>query len=206
MFGAVCSGRPIQLASQVEANKYVITIPNGMNVNFVTIFLLPNQVFDNNYTALIYIQLPNSDFNLLGGLNVNKPSAIYKLNNHSPGHNNSGVMDDIDMNVDGGGSGDVNNDANQAINIGISIELNGAAEIQLQLIPKNVSSSNSTSSIKPADTAILANKIVGHAYNYLSGFVDNNGKVPMKAFDTWWDKFKVKLQNNPNFLNELQDN
>lgn len=195
MFGAVCSGRPIQLASQVEANKYVITIPNGMNVNFITIFLLPNQQFDDNYTALVYIQLPNSEFNLLGGLNTGKPSAIYKLNNKD--NANSGVMDDIDMNVDGSN--------NQVINIGISIELNAAAEIQLQSIAKNPATSTSTALVKPNDTANLANKIVGHAYNYLGGFIDNSGKVPIKAFDTWWDKFKIKLQNNPNFLNELQN-
>lgn len=206
MFGAVCSGRPIQLANQVETTKYVIAIPNSSNVNYVTVFLLPQTEFtDSNFTALVYFQLPNSTkFKLLGGLNPLKPSAIYKINNNDNSKQNATQLDDIDM----------NDSANAAstINIGISIEPTPQAEALLAEAKSNVSAltpvplkPTSGNTKNPQDTAFLANQIVTHAYNYLSGFVDATGKVPMKAFDTWWEKFKNRLVSNPNFLDELKN-
>ncbi|EGW33865.1 uncharacterized protein SPAPADRAFT_59235 [Spathaspora passalidarum NRRL Y-27907] len=206
LFGAVCSGRPIQMAQQVENTKYVITIPNASNVSYITIFLLPNSSFtDTNYTALVYFQLPNSqEYKLLGGIGPNKPSAIYKLNNNATKVNNQ--SDEIDMDM---GEGPVDSADTTTINIGISIE---PSELASQLIEQAKVSQTSALVVAPKpvprapnDTAQLANKIVGHAYNFLGSFVDTSGKVPIKAFDNWWDKFKMKLQNNPNFLEELQE-
>lgn len=206
MFGAVCSGRPVQLALQVEPTKYVLTIENAATINHVAVFLLPQTEFtDPNFTALVYFQLPNSaDFRLLGGLNPVKPSAIFKLNN-TTGLSTSYLADDDAMN-----DADAAVSANSTINIGISIEPTPQAE-QLLLAEKQKNSSalvsrSNTPKVAPKaplDIANLANRIVKHAYNYLSGFVDPAGKVPMKAFDAWWDKFKTRLQTNPNFLEEL---
>ncbi|KAK6873145.1 Protein OPI10 [Candida tropicalis] len=210
VFGAVCSGRPMVMAQQVDQTKYVISIPNASNVSYITIFLLPNSPFvDNNYTALVYFQLPSSDgssseYKLLGGINPSKPSAIYKLNNKNT-HAASRSPDDIDMD-----SAPVDTNDNTTINIGISIEPTPQAE-QLILQARNsnslvpTSKPTTTAAKSPSETAVLANKIVGHAYNYLASFIDNSGKVPIKAFDNWWDKFKAKLNNNPNFLNELDN-
>lgn len=176
----------------------MISIPNSANVNFVTIFLLPNSEFvDVSFTALIYFQLPNSqEFKLLGGINPNKPSAIYKLSNFRPASHVPTNDDDLEID-DNSQQGD--------IQIGISIEPTPQAEVLLanekaqvtkQLPPPLVPKT-------PSETAALANKIVGHAYNYLGSFIDASGKVPMKAFDSWWDKFKTKLANNPSFLDQL---
>lgn len=208
MFGAICSGRPIQLANQVETTKYVITVPNSSNVSHIAIFLLPQTEFvDPNFTALVYFQLPNSnEFKLLGGLNPLKPSAIYKLNNNNV-KSNSTQLDDIDMNESTPETGD------GTINIGISIEPTPQAELLLdqekqkqQQAATSLVPSTSTSTVapnNPQEIAVLANKIVTHAYNFLGSFVDANSKVPMKAFDSWWEKFKSKLSNNPGFLDEL---
>lgn len=202
MFGALCSGRPLQLATQVADNKFVITIPNALKISHIAIFILPQQEFDINYTALVFFQLPNSqEFRLLGGLNAAKPSGIYKLT--IPG--GSAVSASNDMMEDDV----IDNTDNYTINIGLSVELNQQAQIQLDQ-EKSQQQGNSTALVKPkpptpnVNITQLANKIVGHAYNYLTGFVDNNGNVPIKIFDNWWDKFKSKMNNNPNFLNELE--
>lgn len=204
MFGAVCSGRPIQLAQQVEPTKWVFTMNNASNVNHIAIFLLPQSDFtDPNYTALVYFQMPNSEFKLLGGLNPNKPSAIFKLNNTSKVTQSHFADDDDAMNDDLGDSGA----ANVVLNIGIAIEPTPQAEVLLQQekqkTTRTILPSAQQAPQAPLDIASLANKIVTHAYNYLGSFIDSSGKVPMKAFDNWWDKFKMKLANNPNFLNEL---
>lgn len=202
MFGAVCSGRPIQLAQQVEPSKFVIAIPNASKVNHMAIFLLPQTEFtDVNFTALVYFQLPNlSEFKLLGGLNPLKPSAIFKLNTAGPALN---AMDEDEVMNDGDASD------TEVLNVGISIEPTPQAEALLEqekakhrtIMPAEKPSVPAP--LAPQDIAALANKIVAHAYNYLGGFVDSAGKVPMKQFDNWWLKFKTKLSNNPNFLNEL---
>ncbi|CAK7890815.1 protein Opi10p [[Candida] anglica] len=219
MFGAVCSGRPIQLATQVEPTKYVITIPNAAHVSHIAVFLLPQTEFtDPNYTGLVYIQMPgSSEFILSGGLNPLKPSGIFKLSQGkiTTGQGQDQVIDDVDMNIDE--SVATGGDVEATINIGISIEPTQQAEILLQEEKaKKMGNSNqmvptsakpavapTTTKVTPSDTAVLANRIVTHAYNYLGSFLDDSGKVPMKAFDSWWDKFKTKLQNNPSFLNEM---
>lgn len=226
IFGAICLGRPMILAEQVDQTKFVINIPNASNISYITIFILPNSPFvDSNFTALIYFQLPRDggpgattaneapEFKLLGGINPNKPSAIYKISNIHP--TTKRADDGLDMDMGGGEPIDLSDSV--SINIGISIEPTPQAE-QTILQSKQNNNINSNNALvatsnqqqqpavnTPDSTAKLANKIVGHAYNYLASFIDPQGKVPIKAFDNWWDKFKTKLQNNPNFLNEIQD-
>lgn len=47
-------------------------------------------------------------------------------------------------------------------------------------------------------------KIAQNLFNYLSGFAvrDASGKdvVPMDAFRRWWDKFQVRVENDPEYL------
>ncbi|OBA21987.1 DUF775-domain-containing protein [Metschnikowia bicuspidata var. bicuspidata NRRL YB-4993] len=209
MFGAVCSGRPMQLAQQVEPTKYVFSIPNAGNISHVAVFMLPQTEFvDLSFTALVYFQLPAlPEFKLLGGLNPNKPSSIFRLKNAGAGlRSSSHTLDEDDM----------MNDAETTVageetvlNIGISIEPTVEAEVLLQQERTRQKTITLPPSQAPAapkaplDIAVLANQIVKHAYNYLGGFIDATGKVPMKVFDNWWDKFRMKLSNNPNFLSEL---
>lgn len=184
----------MEVARQVEPAKWVFSIPNAANINHIAIFLLPQTDFtDVNYTALVYFQLPDlADFKLLGGLNPAKPSAIFRLS-HSAKPTSSYLADDDTMNDDPAIDESV-------LNIGISIEPTAQADV---LLAEAKPAAPKSPAPQPLDIAALANKIVKHAYNYLGSFIDSSGKVPMKAFDNWWDKFKTKLGNNPNFLNEL---
>ncbi|ODQ77745.1 hypothetical protein BABINDRAFT_163147 [Babjeviella inositovora NRRL Y-12698] len=200
MFGAVCSGRPMQTANQVGPNKYVLTIPNGSNLNHVAIFLLPNNEIPYDYSCLVYFQLPTSpeDFKLLGAISAVKPSAIFKFNSTTASQNTA-YLDDESMMDDVPASGD--------IVIGISIETTAQAEMLLQQAKQVPPQSNALvrhSQPQLSDTAVLANRIVAHAYNFLGGFIDEQGKVPISRFDDWWSKFKAKLQNNPRFLDNVE--
>ncbi|CCH40524.1 hypothetical protein BN7_57 [Wickerhamomyces ciferrii] len=205
MFGSICSGRP-------DTNKYAINIENGLKISHITLFLLPNIDLDPQFAALIFFQLPNQDFKLFGSISSTKPSAIFKLNNSI--QTSPQIMDEMDMDTDSP------NDPINNITVGISIEPIADAERQLaeakalsqqqQAIGKQkaltaTAFNSSVTPNNPNTTAILANKIVKHAYNYLTGFIDDQGKINIKYFDNWWDKFKTRLQNDPKFLDNEQE-
>lgn len=211
MFGAICSGRPVQLATQMDQTKFVISIPQASKVQHVVVFILPNSEFlDPNYTALVYFQLQvngNDEYRLLGGLNPLKPSAIYKLSGITGAGSQQATAEDVGMMDD-----NVSDDQN-TINIGISIEPTPEAERLLaeekQRRQKLLPAPNPALTTAPAppvtanEVTTLAKKIVGHAYNYLGSFIDAQGKVPMKAFDNWWEKFKHRLNTDPKFIANL---
>lgn len=204
MFGIVCSGRPVQIAEQIEPMKYVITLPNAENINYVTLFLLPNTEFvDPNYTALVYILLPNSqEFKLLGGINPLKPSAIYRIRGLSTSAGSQfGDVNDVKMDETPG--------VNCTVQIGILVEVTAQAESILAQ-SKNVTTSASgsvptSSSNSYISTDNLANQIVKNAYNFISGFTDEKGNVPISVFDKWWAKFKQRLASDPQFLDKVMD-
>lgn len=111
---------------------------------------------------------------------------------------------------------DFSNDPLNNITVGISIEPIADAERQLEESkalaqsskPKQLTATAFNGSVTPSNpntTAILAGKIVKHAYNYLTGFIDNEGRINIKYFDNWWDKFKTRLQNDPKFLDAEQE-
>lgn len=101
------------------------------------------------------------------------------------------------------------------INVGISLEPLSVVEAMLEqqrvqqeqakaLHSSGTSASSNGSKVQDADSiAVLANKIVTHAYNFLSSFTDSSGKVPMRVFDDWWAKFKSRLASDPKFLEGL---
>lgn len=209
MFGVVCSGRPIELAQQVEPTKYVIELQNAATINHLAVFLLPQTEFtDTNFTALVYFKLPQqAEFKLLGGLNPARPLAIFRLNNPGAKTATSHALDDDSM-------GDADPTPDQGtLSIGISIEPTVQALVLLQQLAASTQTPGTatpaatgpgaSAAPRPLDVMGLANKIMRHAHNYLSGFVDAAGNVPMKTFDTWWDKFRTRLAQNPGFLDHI---
>ncbi|CDK29830.1 unnamed protein product [Kuraishia capsulata CBS 1993] len=207
MFGACISGYPVAVATEVEPLKYTIQFSGiRRNVSHFCLFLLPGVPFDPGYTALVYYQISSkvedlsrpNEFTLFGGLMASKPSAIFKMSNP---YASSGATDaDMGMDMDFG------DDANSVdITIGISIEPNAQAALALSKVSKPQSSAlvpKSGSNITSPHELMVstANKIIGKAYNYLSGFADNNNKVDISKFNEWWTRFISKYESDPNYL------
>ncbi|CCD23001.1 Opi10p NDAI_0A08480 [Naumovozyma dairenensis CBS 421] len=78
-----------------------------------------------------------------------------------------------------------------------------SSSLALMKPTRNITTAGQLARLYPALTQELAGKIVQHAYNYLSGFLDSMGNVSIKRFDTWWDKFKKRLANDGTFLDEV---
>ncbi|GMM56211.1 Opi10 protein [Maudiozyma humilis] len=227
MFAAVAAGNPLQLSSEVaDSNGLQHTIAlsstKSRACSHITLFILPNVTFPENFIATVYFKLAaNAEFQLFGYLSLEKPSAIFKV--RLPGSSAPQPGDglgEIDMDEDGdSGPGD-----KALVTIGISIEPReaGLQKVQAWRAERASAASRNTSTLvlsRPAGPAIatagqlakayplltrdLAAKIVQHAYNYLSGFLDANGNVSIKRFDTWWDKFRNRLENDGTFLDEI---
>jgi hypothetical protein len=135
-----------------------------------------------------------------------KQSAIYRINSNArPAVNTIADMDDM-----------MDDEAGAAIveefdvTVGISIEPAAQAQsmIEQQRMARTSHQNAGVPTSKPApqrpeDITTLANKIVEHAYNFLGSFTTPDGKVPMKAFNDWWAKFKSRLASDPKFLDNL---
>lgn len=230
MFGSTISNRPVTISQQLTPQNHAITFNNVpvKPIYHLSVFMLPNIPFDPNYTALVYYQIqtnrsdnnqpsmeltsPN-EFKLLGFLNQEKQSSIFKLN---PGklittrEQNTHQEGDIDMDMDI----DLSSATVESVNviIGITIEANDIALRQLESLKmsqqiRNKSSFNTTTApIKLEQQQVLAvsNKIIGNAYNFLSSFADGYNKVDLNKFNDWWNKFKVKMANEPDYLEKME--
>ncbi|SCU90539.1 LANO_0D09120g1_1 [Lachancea nothofagi CBS 11611] len=233
MFAAIASGNPLQLSTEVPNSNslqhtIVLSSTKPKSYSHISLFILPNVTFPPDFAGTVYFKLsPTEEFKLFGYLSAEKPSAIFKV--RIPNANNSGAADDgdglgeIDMEDDISGAGQPACNISEII-IGISIEPKDQALAKLQEIKLQQASGESSSSlvvarasqagitspgqlaqIYPILTQQLAAKIVKHAHNYLTGFLDLQGNVPIKAFDAWWNKFKMRLEKDGQFLNEVTE-
>lgn len=190
-------------------------IPDAAKINHLVVFLLPNITLPVGTAASVYIQLPNKDFEILGQLTNQKPSAIFRINNSAASSQltKQGSYDLDEMTDDDPAAGGTAAASEYVINLGISIEPEQVVQQAIQLKKANTiqpvaPSASSLASAAPStanEIASLGNKIVQHAYNYLSGFTGADGKVSMKVFDDWWAKFQSKLNADPKFLERLVD-
>lgn len=208
MIGVICSGRPVQVAEQIEPTKFVVNLENAGNVKYITLFLLPNTEFvDPAFTALIYFQLPNSEeFKLLGGINPLKPSAIYRIKGLTSNSNSQfGEVNDVAMDE---------SEANPTVvRIGILIEPTLQAEATLAASKASQIIAYSNENITPQPptalstitTESIANKIIKSALNHILGFVDSKGNVPFTAFESWWNKFRLRMASDPEYLDKITD-
>lgn len=140
-------------------------------------------------------------------LTRDKPSAIFKLN-----HSKSNYVAPSSADLDAMDEDDVNNPLYGGYKINVGISLEPLSEVQNQLEQLRVqqeqtAAARPSASNLPSDSiALLANKIVQNAYNFLSGFTGADGKVPMRVFDDWWNKFRSRLSSDPRFLESLCNN
>lgn len=47
-------------------------------------------------------------------------------------------------------------------------------------------------------TKVLAQRIIGNAFNFLASF--GSDTIPLRAFQSWWEKFEKKIELDPSFL------
>ncbi|KAK0745132.1 hypothetical protein B0T21DRAFT_408179 [Apiosordaria backusii] len=91
-------------------------------------------------------------------------------------------------------------DTSSGVAIGISIEPEATVAAKMQELAARGPSKALPSTLQ------LAQRIISHAYNFLSGYSGTTGGpngvevVPIKAFEQWWKKFESKVRTDPTFL------
>jgi hypothetical protein len=221
MFSVVIPGRPCLtdiIAVDDQATKFAFTIPLSPSFSELVVFFLPGTVLPPNTGAAIYAQLPDpttgqpSDFRFIGALANEKPSGIFTVRSPSTGARTEAEEED-DMLDEGG-----NTAANAGVlTLGISIEEVQAIAPQLAALEAEGASSGqdrSGSSMalvtqgsgqaqRQISTKVLAQRIIGYAFNYLASFAESykgQDVVPLKSFRDWWTKFERRIDNDPTFL------
>jgi hypothetical protein len=75
-----------------------------------------------------------------------------------------------------------------------------------------VAHSGSSAQKNPITTKVLAQRIIGSAFNFLASFAEsdpsNKGHdvVPLKSFRDWWTKFERRIDMDPEFLERADPN
>ncbi|KAF8874837.1 DUF775-domain-containing protein [Infundibulicybe gibba] len=189
MFGCCVAGRLLQTnLQQVDETHAMFELQNASTINHVCVFLLGTIPFPDGYGATVHLFWPGKGFQLLGMLSNEKPSAIFRLrgtfvpiNDMSSTHSKFSSMSSMEQDV----SVDVT-----AI-LGFALEPLPHIQSQISGLPKPVQDISK-------DPAVLADRIVKHLFNYISGFVGGGVTpevtVPMSVIGKWYDSFMAKVR------------
>lgn len=202
LFGIVPAGQPLvtEPTNALSQTSFIYTISAARPFSHITVFLLPGITLPENTAAAIYFATAsavaaatargqNPDFQFLGGVGPGKESAIFKIN-AAPTENEAAS-------------------AGADVMIGISVE--DASSVAARIQEK---SAQGTGAAAPRQgqpsTAVLAQRIIQNAFNFLSGFSGAAGPggvevVPLKAFEEWWKKFEGRVRSDPSFLERQQE-
>ncbi|KAI8636312.1 hypothetical protein BD408DRAFT_397644 [Parasitella parasitica] len=198
MFGCIAAGRLVQTnLQQVDVNKYVFELADAQAINHIVVFLLGTIPFEPGFAATVHLLWPNKDWQLLGGLSNEKPSAIFRLKTKESAVNNMQMS--------------------TPATLGISIE--PIAVVQQELATLN-QPTTSAALVKPgvnvSQVGQMAGRVLENLYNYCTSFttqnlpvnaiplgqLTENGYLPLKTFQTWYENLSRKLASNPNYLDQ----
>jgi hypothetical protein len=195
LFGLVPAGQPLitEPASTPSPTSFLYTLP-ASSFAHVVVFLLPNVTLPQGTAAAIYLSTASSvaaaaqsgtapNFRFLGAIGPGKESAIFKVNSSASQANSA----------DGG------------LVIGVEIESADAVSTRMQELAANKSDPTSAAASAQPSTAVLAQRIIQNAFNFLASFSGSAGPggievVPLKAFEDWWRKFESRVRADPSFL------
>jgi hypothetical protein len=195
LFGIVPTGQPLitEPASTPSSTSFLYALPSSRPFSHVLVFLLPNVTLPDNTAAAIYLATARAvaeaaqagttpNFRFLGAIGPGKESAIFKVSSPAA------------------------SDSDRDLVIGVSIEPAEAVAPRLQELAANKST---TSNSSQPSTAVLAQRIIQNAFNFLASFSGSAGPggvevVPLKAFEDWWRKFESRVRADPSFLEKQQ--
>lgn len=224
MFSVVVPGRAcltdiktVDVQPGAQPTKFAFTFPASPKFNHIVVFFLPGTVLPPDTAAAIYLQTPNSnptpngpEFQFLGAIGNEKPSAIFKVGSGSSQPHMTEAQQEDEM-LDEGANVSQDASAGQVV-LGISVEPAQSVAAQITALSAQRGPASSTDLVrlppqqKQITTKVLAQRVIGNAFNFLASFAesDPNKKgedvVPLKSFRDWWTKFERRIDMDPTFL------
>ncbi|KAI0711094.1 DUF775-domain-containing protein [Fomitopsis betulina] len=187
MFGCCIAGRLLQTnLQQIDDTHAVFELPNAETINHLCVFLLGTVPFPDGYGATVHFHWPGKGFQLLGMLSNEKPSAIFRLRGTFSAQTSRPAL----FNPDAAPAADTT-----AI-LGIAIEPLSTIQAELAALPNAVARPNTAL----PDPTLLAERIVKHLFNYISGFmggapVTPDSVIPIAMVAKWYEIFIAKVRN-----------
>ncbi|KAL5238541.1 hypothetical protein ACI65C_005951 [Semiaphis heraclei] len=191
MFGLLVSGRLVRTDfERLEETKFMITINSAESVNYICVFLTGLVPFPEGTAGSVYFSWPDENarpnWQLLGILSNNKPSAIFKLSN-------------LKQHLD------ITNQPVNAFSQFPSISINAQIGISIESLINTELQTTSIESTQNVSTFVeFTQKMVQNLYNYVSSYAVDCGPqqtsmVPLLLIQKWYENFERKLNLNPNF-------
>jgi hypothetical protein len=212
LFGLIPAGLPpiTDPTSAPSPTSFLYALPTQKSFSHIVVFLLPGINLPANTAASIYLASANDvaasaqpNFKFLGAIGPGKESAMFKVGNNKNNNDNNNTTTQTESQNGGGG-----------IVIGVSIEPEQEVGQKMQQVSatknnNNTSTANTTANTTPP-TAVLAQRIIQNAFNFLAGFSGTAAPggvevVPLRAFEEWWKKFESRVRNDPSFLEKQSD-
>ncbi|OAA56002.1 hypothetical protein ISF_07600 [Cordyceps fumosorosea ARSEF 2679] len=189
LFGLIPAGLPLitDPTSAPSPTSLLYALPSSRSFSHITLFLLPGVSLPPGTAAAIYLASASApqSFKFLGAIGPGKESAVFK--------------------VGGGGGGD-------GLVVGVSVEPEADVARKMQELgaEKSATAGSTQQQQQQPPTAVLAQRIIQNAFNFLTGFSGTAGPggvevVPLKAFEEWWRKFENRVRNDPSFLERQSD-
>ncbi|KZT64825.1 DUF775-domain-containing protein [Daedalea quercina L-15889] len=208
MFGCCVAGRLLQTnLHQMDETHAMFELPNASTINHICVFLLGTVPFPDGYGATVHFYWPGKGFQLLGmyvpfsppshalssvssRLSNHKPSAIFRLRGTFSSQSTKSTL------FTPGVAHNPTAPADVTAILGIAIEPLSTIETEMASLPNAVA--------RPAnalpDATLLAERIVKHLFNYVSGFLGGgpitpDSVVPMSMIAKWYETFVSKVRN-----------
>ncbi|KAH6607925.1 hypothetical protein Trco_004238 [Trichoderma cornu-damae] len=209
LFGIVPAGQPLitDPTSNPSPASFLYALPTTKPFSHIVVFLLPGVALPDNTAAAIYLTTARDvaaaaqsnstpDFRFLGGIGLGKESAMFKVGGAGADAQSGGFM--IGISVESADS------VGQRLQQLAASKANASTSASASLSSPSSSSSSSTS------TAVLAQRIIQNAFNFLASFSGTAGPggvevVPLRAFEDWWRKFESRVRSDPSFLEKQAD-
>ncbi|XP_063687228.1 protein Hikeshi-like [Bolinopsis microptera] len=190
MFGYIIAGQlPNTNFERVSETEFLSNLTVTSSALHIVVFV--SEPFPEGYGGAIYFNWPNPEptWQYLGYISNSKPSAIFKASQLKSGANGPGGSRQM-FGVSAGG--------NQP-QLGISA-------LQLSEI-EQLTAANDSSALTVSSNVLFVQTMLENLYNYLSSFAVTQQQmtassehwVKVSAVNQWYERFKTRMTNNPNF-------
>ncbi|CAD7923331.1 unnamed protein product [Amoebophrya sp. A120] len=215
VIGLILPGQPVQVNGQIMSDNEImfqLPVPHSQ-LQHLVLFLTGAQALPENHGASVYLMLSDNGFKFLGHLANDKPSAIFRVSSSAStsksSASNSPPAQPAMLSAETAIVAVTPEP--QFTRIGVLVEPLSA--IQQKIVPKEQQVQQ-----QQTDYLTFVKALAQNCYDHMSGWILTEEQwrtrgqalvqeklVPIGALEQWFDSFRRKLTQNPNFWKKSID-